>query len=81
MPLDPQQRETALAWLRDRVPINPCLICGAPEFTLGEIVHLAAATGGAAVPCLTVTCKECGNVRLFSAGLMGLVPQTETPST
>jgi len=80
MPLDPQQRQTALDWLRDRVPINPCLICGAPEFSLGEIVNLAT-TGSGAVPCLTVTCKECGNVRLFSAVLMGLVPQTEAPTS
>src|SRR5437764_957736 len=70
MPLSPEQRDTARWWLRDHLPIQPCLECGAPEFSVDDIVNLPPTEGGSAVPVLMVSCKTCRHIRFFAAGPM-----------
>ncbi len=85
MPLNDKQRQAIVDWLGTKATVPHCPGCGQlGPFSLGEI--LAPATFdltnktilvGTTVPLVPVICTNCGNVRLFSAVMMGIVPESD----
>jgi len=68
--------------------MSPCSICGTEEWSIGpNLVQLTPylggrmAIGGQLYPCLTLTCKKCGNTLLLNALMAGALKQPSSTST
>jgi hypothetical protein len=91
---DAEQRAKALAWLNAKTRPPACPFCRTNEWALGATVNLftydreGLTIGGPTVPAVTVFCKNCGHMALFSAVIMKLTedaaataPAQDPPST
>lgn len=87
MVLTPEQQERVTKWLREKLGMRSCPSCGQLQgFTMGAMVAapiVKATEEGMtldtenSVPLVPLACRNCGNVRLFSAIVMGLIPGGE----
>lgn len=89
--LTPEQQERVTKWLREKLGMRSCPSCGQLQgFSIGAIVAapiVKATDEGMAidtensVPLVPLACRNCGYVRLFSAIVMGLIPEGERMKT
>lgn len=63
---------------KSKLPGDPCVHCGSTDTSVGEYaVRLGvgfAPIPPTHIPLMPVVCNNCGNIRLFSAILLGIVP-------
>lgn len=85
MVLSPEQQEKVTKWLREKLGMRSCPSCGQLQgFLMGDIIaapivkvtdeSMTLDTENSA-PFVPIVCRNCGNVRLFSAIVMGLIPE------
>lgn len=79
--LSQDDKHKAIKWLKTRSANYRCSACGSAKWIMGN--HILAipvfsggnmVLGGTTYPVLPVACERCGNLRLHSAVVMGLVP-------
>jgi predicted nucleic-acid-binding Zn-ribbon protein len=85
MILTQEQQEKVTKWLREKLGMRSCPSCGQLQgFLMGAIIAApeVKTTGegmaldmGNSVPFVPIACRNCGNVRLFSAIVMGLISE------
>jgi hypothetical protein len=79
MPLEESQKAKAVAWFAKHVQAI-CPVCQSSQgFSVGEIAAPTILESGflrleKTLPLVTLVCRNCFNVRLFSAVLMGILP-------
>jgi hypothetical protein len=85
MTLTVEQQETIKKWLEEKLSMRNCPTCGQCQgFAIGAIIAApvvnltgegTANDADISVPFVPLLCRNCGNVRLFSARTMGLIPE------
>ncbi len=85
MTLTPEQQESVKKWLEEKLGMRSCPSCGQLQgFTVGAIIAapIVKVTGEGmtvdsenSVPFVPLACRNCGDTRLFSAIVMGLIPE------
>lgn len=85
MVLIAEQQEKVAKWLQEKLGMRSCPSCGQLQgFLVGDIIAapIVKVNGESmtldtenSAPFVPIACRNCGNVRLFSAIVMGLVPE------
>lgn len=85
MTLTSEQQETVKKWLEEKLGMRSCPSCGQLQgFTVGAIIAAPIVKVAAesvtvdrenSVPFVPLACRNCGDVRLFSAIVLGLLPE------
>jgi len=79
--LSPDDKQTVIKVLTERKCVNPCPLCGHPEWEIGDNMILHSLYGpkgfiiGAGVPSVVIGCTNCAFFRFHSAVLFGFMPQ------
>ena len=86
MSLTPTQMETAVKWFQEKLIATACSECGqSAGFIVGGLITtpLVSVTDqgvitetGISAPFVPLSCKNCGNTRVFSAIVLNLIPQS-----
>lgn len=85
MDLIPEQQEKVTKWFREKLGMRGCPSCGQLQgFVMGDIIaaptvkvsgETVTLDKETAIPFVPIVCRNCGNVRLFSAIVIGLIPE------
>jgi hypothetical protein len=80
-PLNQEQKDKFLAWLKEKGAEHPCSACGTNHWTVGD--HLLRGDifqrggvfnlGGGTYPQAFIVCNNCSHVRTFMALQIGIV--------
>lgn len=80
MTLTPEQSEYVIRKLNEKTRTPDCALCGKNTWTVfPELAELrtyakgALIAGGAIYPTVVVSCKNCGNMHLLNALLLGIM--------
>ena len=79
--LSTDEQRNAIAWLKGKLKVKTCPLCGDENMTLDDSVSAlpvfgkAGAVASITTPVIKVTCPTCGYIRLFSATMVGIVPR------
>lgn len=82
------RKEDIIKKLQVKVPNLRCPACGQTNFTVAEgyFAHdlqsdlVNRYVGGKNVPVVPIACKHCGLMLEFAAGVLGILPHTNTSS-
>ena len=85
MSLPTEFREKVLAALSEKRANPTCEICGQNNWSVVDqaaSVQLTDLSGGfrippPQIPAAALVCNNCGNIRLFALGALGLLPKSE----
>lgn len=85
MPLPSDFKEKLLKALADRKANSTCEICGQNDWSVVDqaiSVQITDLSDSSLIPqpqlpCAGIICNNCGNVRLFALGALGLLPEEE----
>lgn len=79
MALSQAEQQRVQSWLNTRGRQHSCPVCGANNWSIGDVVSAPIYTnggvqlGGPSVPMVQLVCSNCVYVRLFAAKPIGLV--------
>ena len=81
MAITQEQIQKIDKWMRQKNVRAACECCGNTGWQASDIIASPTFSGGnfniggPTTPMLPIVCTHCGNVRLFAAVLLGIVPQ------
>jgi hypothetical protein len=73
--------KSALAWMKKKLKVKTCPLCGDSDLTLSNRIAAVPMWGTEALitsittPMLQTTCPTCGHIRYFSAMMAEIVPK------
>lgn len=79
MPMTPEQQAKFQKWIYEKAPNFACDVCSGQQWTAGDIIMAPSFTegginlGGKGAPMAQAFCMKCGNAKMFSAVMIGLV--------
>jgi hypothetical protein len=83
--LSDEEQRKALAWIKGRLKVTTCPMCGDEDITLSDSVNAVPMMGKGTIlpnvftPTLLIICDNCGHMRTFSAVRAGVVAKGPPP--
>ena len=83
--LTADETKKAFSWLKLKLRVRTCPMCGEEDFGLSESIYAMPLSGSGAInlsecaPAIAMLCSNCGYMRFFNALMAGVVKQQPPP--